>query len=88
MEGGGGGLEIGAFGCEGPKYCQPNKKNRWKADDRRSIHLVTVFTPPLVSSKIVVIVLFFLCCRKLEEGHIQCVGNVFTKCPERSMLLR
>ena len=54
----------------------------------RSIHLVTIFSPPLVPNKIVVIVLFFLCCRRLEEGHIQYVENVFTKCLERSMLLR
>lgn len=72
----------------GPNTCQPNKKNRWNADDRRSTRLVTVFTPPLVPSKLVVIVLFFFCCRRLEEGHIQYVENVFTKCLERSMLLR
>lgn len=77
-----------SLAVRGPNTCQPNKKNRWNADDRRSTRLVTVFTPPLVPSKLVVIVLFFLCCRRLEEGHIQYVENVFTKCLERSMLLR
>ena len=31
--------------------------------------------------------IFFLC-RKLEEEHIRCVENVFTKDQERSMQLR